>query len=345
MVGTAAAGGAEKGEYLIGFKNKGDAQKFEGEVQHEFDNFPVLFVELPKNAVEGLERNPNIEFIEKNEEVELLSQTVPWGIPFIYAPEVHNEGFFGQGVKVAVLDTGIAPHPDLSIRGGASFVLTERNYTDYNGHGTHVAGTIAALDNSIGVLGVAPAAELYAVKVLNAIGSGTLSSIARGIDWSISNDMDIINMSLGGTSGSDTLQEAAESAYNSGILLVAAAGNSGESGGTNNMGFPARYSTVMAVGAVDSDSNRASFSSYGEELEIMAPGVNIHSTYLLNGYATLSGTSMASPHVAGVAALIKNKHPDLSNTQIRQRINSTATYLGDSNYYGNGLVNAEKAAQ
>ncbi|ADC49870.1 extracellular alkaline serine protease subtilisin E pre-cursor [Alkalihalophilus pseudofirmus OF4] len=346
LVGTASANGAKQ-EYLIGFnsdKAKGLIQNAGGEIHHEYTEFPVIYAELPEAAVSGLKNNPHIDFIEENEEVE-IAQTVPWGIPYIYSDVVHRQGYFGNGVKVAVLDTGVAPHPDLHIRGGVSFISTENTYVDYNGHGTHVAGTVAALNNSYGVLGVAPGAELYAVKVLDRNGSGSHASIAQGIEWAMNNGMDIANMSLGSPSGSTTLQLAADRARNAGVLLIGAAGNSGQQGGSNNMGYPARYASVMAVGAVDQNGNRANFSSYGSELEIMAPGVNINSTYLNNGYRSLNGTSMASPHVAGVAALVKQKHPHLTAAQIRNRMNQTAIPLGNSTYYGNGLVDAEYAAQ
>jgi subtilisin len=157
--------------------------------------------------------------------------------------------------------------------------------------------------------------------------------------------MDVINMSLGGSSGSTTLQQACDNAYASGIVVVAAAGNSGTKGKLNTIGYPAKYSSVIAVGAVDSNNNRASFSSVGQELEVMAPGVSVLSTTPGNTYASYNGTSMASPHVAGAAALIKAKYPSLSSSEIRDRLRNTATYLGDPFYYGNGVINVEAALQ
>ena len=345
-----------KKEYLIGFAkgNKASAQTSQnlvtaagGEVQHTFQYMDVVEVSLPEKAAEALKKNPNIAFVEENVEVMATAQTVPWGIPHIKADKAHAAGVTGSGVKVAILDTGIdANHTDLNVRGGASFVAGEPNaLQDGNGHGTHVAGTVAALNNSTGVLGVAYNADLYAVKVLSASGSGTLSGIAQGIEWSIANGMDVINMSLGGSSGSTALQQACNNAYNRGIVVIAAAGNSGSSGTRNTIGYPARYSSVIAVGAVDSNNNRASFSSVGNELEVMAPGANILSTTPGNNYASFNGTSMAAPHVAGAAALIKAKYPSMTNVQIRDRLRNTATNLGDPFFYGNGVINVESALQ
>ncbi|WP_233254440.1 S8 family peptidase [Salipaludibacillus keqinensis] len=334
--------GAERFDYLIGFNNdvnENVVKQAGGEVLHEYKYMPVLHVKIPEKAAKALEKNPNIDYVEKDEEV-TTSQTVPWGIDHINAPTVHSWGNKGTGVKVAVLDTGIATHEDLRISGGVSYISSEPSYQDYNGHGTHVAGTVAALDNSYGVIGVAPSIDLYAVKVLDRNGGGSHSSIAKGIEWSVTNNMDIVNMSLGGPTGSSTLSQAANYANNQGLLLIAAAGNTGTAG----ISYPARYSSVMAVGAVDSNNNRASFSTYGNELEIMAPGVSVLSTYTSNRYVELNGTSMASPHVAGVAALVKSEYPWASNAQIRQRLTDTATSLGHSYYYGSGLVNASHAA-
>ncbi|SES21898.1 S8 family peptidase [Salipaludibacillus aurantiacus] len=334
--------GVERHDYLIGFNNEVNenvVKQAGGEVLHEYKYMPVLHVKIPERAAKALENNPNIDYVEKDEEV-TATQSVPWGISHINAPTVHSWGNTGSGVKVAVLDTGIATHEDLSIAGGVSYITSESSYQDYNGHGTHVAGTVAALDNSYGVIGVAPSIDLYAVKVLDRNGSGSHSSIAKGIEWTVTNNMDIANMSLGAPTGSTTLRQAADYANSQGVLLIAAAGNTGTAG----ISYPARYSSVMAVGAVDSNNNRASFSTYGNGLEIMAPGVSVLSTYTSNRYVRLNGTSMASPHVAGVAALVKSEYPWASNSQIRQRLTDTATPLGSSYYFGQGLVNASHAA-
>ncbi|MCA1031228.1 S8 family peptidase [Bacillus timonensis] len=338
-------------EYLIGFQTKvsqanvDQLQKLGGDVKHRYKYMNVVHVALPEQAVNALSKNPNIAFIEENVKYEAIGQTTPWGVPHIKADVVQSTGTTGTGVKVAILDTGIdASHEDLNVVGGASFVAAEPNaLVDGHSHGTHVAGTVAAVNNSLGVVGVAPNVDLYAVKVLDSNGSGSLSDIAKGIEWSIDNNMDVINMSLGGSSGSTTLKQACDNAYNSGIVVIAAAGNSGSFFWLNTIGYPAKYSSVIAVGAVDSTNKRASFSSVGNELEVMAPGVSILSTVPGNRYDTFNGTSMASPHVAGAAALILAKHPTLTNVQVRDRLKNTATYLGDPFYYGNGVINVEKA--
>ncbi|WP_233269358.1 S8 family peptidase [Alteribacillus sp. YIM 98480] len=252
-----------------------------------------------------------------------------------------------EACKVAVLDSGIdGKHEDLQVAGGASFVESEPDpQTDGNGHGTHVAGTVAAVDNNSGVLGMSHGAEIYAVKVLGSDGSGDFSSIEQGLEWSIDNNIDIVNMSLGGTIGSQTLKEASSNANEAGITVIAAAGNSGSLLFLNTISYPAKYDSVLAVGAVNENDTRASFSSVGEELEVMAPGVNILSTTPDNNYQAFDGTSMAAPHVAGSAALMLDNNPALSNEEIRQKLNSTADRLGDSSYYGNGIINLKAALQ
>jgi len=341
-------------DYIVGFKSgvkttsvkKDIIKESGGKVDKQFRIINAAKAKLDKEALEEVKNDPDVAYVEEDHVAHALAQTVPYGIPLIKADKVQAQGYKGANVKVAVLDTGIqASHPDLNVVGGASFVAGEAYNTDGNGHGTHVAGTVAALDNTTGVLGVAPSVSLYAVKVLNSSGNGSYSGIVSGIEWATTNGMDVINMSLGGPLGSTAMKQAVDNAYARGVVVVAAAGNSGSSGNTNTIGYPAKYDSVIAVGAVDSNSNRASFSSVGAELEVMAPGAGVYSTYPTNTYATLNGTSMASPHVAGAAALILSKHPNLSASQVRNRLSSTATYLGSSFYYGKGLINVEAAAQ
>lgn len=342
--------GSDTVAVIVGFSNtqgRNQIRSAGGRIEAEFEFINAVKVQLPKTAVTGLQRSQGIRYIEPDYEAHAIAQTVPWGVQKVNAPQVHNVGQKGAGVKVAILDTGIRTnHEDLTVYGGYDTTGTG-SYTDNNGHGTHVAGTVAALDNNVGVLGVAPAARLYAVKVLDASGNGSYSNIIAGIQWAINNDMDIINMSLGGSSGSTALQDACNAAYNAGILLVAAAGNNGTAAGTTEcIGYPARYSSVMAVGSITSSNTRSSFSSTGSTLEITAPGSSIYSTTYNGSYGTMSGTSMACPHVAGVAALIWGSKPSLSNVQLRNALNATANDMwNDAWRYGNGLVDAMAAYQ
>jgi subtilisin len=331
--------------YFVSFDTKVDLniiKSFGGEVKRQYKYMPVVAVNLPETAVQALSNNPKVDYIEEDGNVQAIGQVMPWGIAHVNADEVHQTGVVGSGVKVGIIDSGIDyTHEDLSVSGGISYVQETTDYMDDNGHGTHVAGTVAAVDNTVGVLGVAPNVHLYGIKVLDSFGSGSYSDVVAGIEWAVSNNIDIVNMSFGGSSGSRTLQTAVDDAYNKGMLLVAAAGNSGyDRKGT--IGYPAKYDSVIAVGAVDQQNNRANFSSVGRELELMAPGVSILST-IPGGYDLYNGTSMASPHVAGVAALVWDENPNFTNDQIRDALNETTNDIGDSFSYGNGLVDALSA--
>ena len=283
------------------------------------------------------------------------AQTIPWGVARVNADAVWAS-YTGDPVKVAVVDTGIdTSHPDLlgNLKGGMSAVSYTSSYNDDNGHGSHVAGTIAAVDNSVGVVGVAPAADLYAVKVLDRRGSGYLSDIVEGLQWSVANGIDVVNMSLGTSAYSLAFDTAVQETIASGVVVVAAAGNSGP--GASTVGYPAKFAGVIGVSATDSSNNIASFSSRGAEVDLAAPGVSIYSTYKKKGYATLSGTSMASPHVAGVAALVLTAPigaDDLDAdgvwdpSEVELRLERTAQDLGAAGFdtnYGNGLVRADLA--
>ncbi len=214
----------------------------------------------------------------------------------------------GKGTKVAVLDTGVDPdHPDLedAIVGQKDF--TGDGIEDKNGHGTHCAGIIAARLNGVGFVGVSPQADLLIGKVLNNKGRGSFDWIASGVDWAVGQGADIISMSLGGPVSTHTLFKAIHAALLKGIFVICAAGNEG-SLAQNAIGFPGRYGGVTTVASHDQNGNRSGFSSSGGELDFMAPGSEIWSTYKDGGYATLSGTSMATPFVAGLSALIAARH-------------------------------------
>jgi subtilisin family serine protease len=323
-----------------------------------------------KESERALKDNPNVLRVDDDVIVEALvkeggtkvngavsqpAEVLPWGIDRIDAEKVWPLGNTADPIKVGIIDTGISnKHPDLfaNIKGGVNTISPLKSWNDDNGHGSHVAGIIAALDNDIGVIGVGPQIDLYAIKVLGANGSGYLSDIIEGIDWAIAHNMQVINMSLGTTSDIQSFHDAVIAAKNAGIVVVAAAGNSGGA-----VSFPAAYPEVIAVSATDEKDLIASWSSRGPEVDLSAPGVNIYSTYKGTGYATLSGTSMAAPHVAGTAALVLNTPVgtyDLNGNnkwdpdEVQKKLQDTATDLGASgfdNLYGWGLVNAFRAVQ
>ncbi|WP_242878802.1 S8 family peptidase [Clostridium beijerinckii] len=274
---------------IVVFKNKADknvVSKARGNVRREYKNANVLSASIPTTSIKDLKNDPNVLAVEQDIIVKTNSQTVDWGVNRIQAQTSWSSSYTGKGVKIGIVDTGIANHEDLSVAGGAAFTSYTTSYLDDNGHGTHVAGIIGAKNNGYGIVGVANEASLYAIKVLGNDGAGYLSDIIAGIDWCITNKMDIINLSLGSSIPSTALQQEVDKAYNQGILVVAAAGNDGTSdGSTDTVDYPAKYSSVIAVAAIDSNNKRPSFSSTGNTVEVAAPGVNILSTYLNLNYS------------------------------------------------------------
>lgn len=269
-------------------------------------------------------------------------ETIPWGLDRIGARGAWRRGYSGQGITVAVMDTGVGPHVDLAVPlRGATFVPGSISYNDDHGHGTHVAGTIAARGgNGIGVAGVAPMARLLAVKVLARDGYSRGDSVALGVTWAANNGARIINMSLGSNLISSSMRRAVIYARSRNVLICAAAGN--DYGGP--VSYPAAFDdTCLAVAATDQANRRAAFSNRGPQLDIAAPGVMIRSTYLANGYRELNGTSMATPHVAGACAILLSRHPTMTPLDVQRHLEATATPLGAPDQYGRGLVQAERA--
>ncbi|WP_339179303.1 S8 family serine peptidase [Paenibacillus sp. FSL R5-0701] len=334
-------------EVIIVYKNENGKEAIIEEsidIKHEFETIPAVAATVTSADLHQLASDPNIAYIERNTKFRITGgdikvTSIPaeqsqWNFQAIQPTKRWDEGYTGAGVKVAVIDTGIFAHSELTIAGGVSTVDYTTSYNDDRGHGTHVAGIIAAKSGNGGIVGVAPGVELYAVKAIGADGEGTILDVLEGVEWSIQNGMDIINISLGMDTDSSLFKEIIDNAYDAGIVIVGTAGNEQEGIplDTYTIQYPAKYDSVIAVGAVDSLNQRGIFSSVGEEVELAAPGVDIISTYVkadgTGGYGKSSGTSQAAPHVTGMIALLMQKYPTMSNVELREEIKKYAVDLG-----------------
>ena len=240
----------------------------------------------------------------------------------------------GEGINVAVLDTGIDyNHIDIkdNFRGGVNFTSSiSKDYKDVAGHGTFCSGIIAGIENNVGIIGIAPKANLYAVKVLNNQEQGTLQWLLQGIDWCARNNIDIINMSLGFQRDFPALHDSVVRAYNKDIIMICAAGNNKFD---RDSQFPARYPECISISAIDNIKHVAKFSTHGQSVEVAAPGVNIISCYPGNKYAQASGTSFAAPHITGAVALIlsqfkKENGRRMTNIELREFLHENCEDLG-----------------
>jgi subtilisin family serine protease len=316
-------------------------------INKRFQVVPGMAVSAGARAITALENNPRIVLIEADSKVFALDAELDnsWGVKHIGAAIVHESGNKGAGVSVAVVDTGIDyNHPDLAANyaGGKGFVGGDDPMDDHS-HGTHCAGTLGAVDDDIGVIGVAPEVDLYAVKVLNSSGQGYWSTIILGVEWCIANGMQVTSNSYGGTGYSALVEEVFQKAWDAGIVSIAAAGNNGNCDGTGtNTIFPANFESVISVAATDKDNSRACFSSTGKTVELAAPGASVYSTVLNGEYGYKSGTSMATPHTAGLVALMMAAG-NTNNDIIREALQLSAIDLGDpgpDNLFGHGLIDA-----
>lgn len=345
---TLDAGTSEfiNGEYIVTFKEgttveqmKQTIEKYGGTTIDGEYKTNIVALKLTNQQYEQMKDESVVEIIEKNQKVELTSfgPLAQYSHEKTNVPSAWKNGVTGEGIKIAVLDTGISDHTDLDIAGGVSTVNYTNSYKDDNGHGTHVAGIIASKNNGVGTTGVASDAEIYSVKVLNYAGKGDLMDIIEGMDWAINKGVDIINVSLGTKVDSATLKAKVDEAEAKGIIVVAASGNSGD----YNMTYPAKYDNVVAVGATDQNNNLASFSSRGSQLDVVAPGAGVVSTYLGDMYANGNGTSQAAPYVTGLLALLSQQYPDKSANELVQMLYDNALDLGSKgkdDLYGYGLV-------
>jgi subtilisin family serine protease len=372
-------------DVLIGFKKfpgkseKAQVEKAGGKIKYAYHLIPVIAASVPSAAIKGLRHNPNVTYVEEDGDVFIAGDWTPneladsWGVDRVDADLVWNNNdpkSKGAGVYVAILDTGIdKDHPDLmaNIAGGVNFSSGKGKdktpdpdaWNDGHGHGTHCAGVVAADDNGFGVVGVAPDLRfnniggLYGVKVLDDRGRGKASDFIAGLQWAVdgpdgvhdypydADNADIVSISL--RMWGEGVTDACDAAYAAGLLLVSSAGNNWGGGVTG----PANHPSVLAVSAIDELNIIADFSSTGPDVELAAPGVDVYSCYRNGGYTFMDGTSMACPHVAGVAALAWATDNYVFGSAVRYQLNRTATPLGSFPFpneeYGNGLVHAVAA--
>ncbi|NKQ38580.1 MAG: S8 family serine peptidase, partial [Methanosarcinales archaeon] len=319
-------------------------------------NFVVVNVSSGNvnNFITSISSNDIVRYAELDAEINKINTYTPndamwgeqWGPQHIWANYAWTVEQGNSNILISIIDTGIDyNHTDIAANydpRGRDWVNNDESPWDDEGHGTHCAGIAAAvMDNNIGITGVAQV-SVMAEKVLDSSGSGTASNVASGIVHSTDMGADIISLSLGSGVSTIVMQDAVTHAWNNGVVVVAASGNSGDEG----VSFPAGFPEVIAVGSVDPDGQLSSFSSHGVEVELVAPGQNVLSLIPGNEFASYSGTSMATPHVAGVAALILSSEPNLTNQEVRDRLSSTAFDLGDmgrDNFFGYGLVDATTA--
>lgn len=284
-------------------------------------------------------------------DIETLSQIYPQGIKSLEIPNIWKKTK-GKGIVVAILDTGTPKdHPDLlqniDLSKCRSFIEGEDIWDTHSGHGTHVGGTIGALDNTYGVVGVAPEVTIICIKVLSKNGRSSAESVLRGLEYCVKIKPDVINMSLGASAPMPLVHKAIKKLVDMNIPVIAAAGNNG----TEAVLYPAQYDEVIAVGSYSNSmlKDRSLFSSYGDTLDIMAPGEEILSTYLNGQYAVLSGTSMACPVIVGIVALllsyIRSIHKTLTVDEIKKILIRNAVDIGGKGFdkhTGWGIVNPAK---
>jgi len=367
------------GEILVKFKPNIQRQdvrrqrlaEVQGNVARTIPALDLLTVNVPpgseRAAIARLNSLGEVAYAEPNYVVYALD--VPndpyyisqWSPPKINLPAAWNISQ-GKGVIIAIIDTGIdLDHPDFNctVPGGLSKLTTGYNVfspftppDDDQYHGTHVAGIAGACtNNGLGIAGVAPQARLMPVKVLNYLGKGTSGGVAAGITYAVDPDGNpatddgakVINLSLGASGSNSTLETAVNYAYNQGVLVVAASGNAG----TSSIYYPAAYDNVVAVGSTNPGDDLSLFSNYGAGLDLVAPGSSIYST-VIGSYGALDGTSMASPHVAGLAGLIWSVAPNLTHNQVRQMMQDAAQDLGTpgwDQYFGYGRIDALQALE
>ena len=363
-----------KKDYIVKFKTKAEMKQstktYEESTEinqngeDKLEENKLVSLELSGKEAEQLETNQNVEFVEEDKEVSACGEKyfagkdkkkhkkvekrhkkneskVEWNVQMIHAENKAKKS--NNKVKIAILDSGVDWGNDIDLAYQTSLVPGEEEMTqmfmDGSGHGSSVASLIAAKDNGEGITGINPNAEIYSYRVLGDGNKAPISRVVEAIYMAINHKVNIINMSFGISEYSETLEKAVQDAADAGILVVAAAGNTGSEG----VQYPAAYDEVMAVGAVDKDGSVEQYSAKGEELDLVAPGELVRTTGFIGSEEVVSGTSLAAPQVAAAASLIMEKNLNASPEFVRGLLNETANLYGESDAYGSGLLDAEYA--
>lgn len=318
-------------EVIVMYKNE-TGRKYaltvgkEVEQESDLSDFNIIVIKTNENGLKKLQQFKYIEYVERNVLMEIDVQAshssmldttsgvypvnsneyAGWGYEYMNIQEAYKKGITGKGVKVAVADSGVADHSDIKVKKQVIIPDNKINLTDNEGHGSHVAGIIAASDNNQGAIGIAPDVDLYSLKLDNDEGKISSASFLNALKWAVENDIDVFNASLSFNLNSPIYQSVINQAYEQGLIVVAASGNDG----AENILYPAAYDNVVAVGAVKDDGERDFFSNMGDTLDFVAPGRLIASLSNDGGYIANTGTSMSSPHVAGLLALIMQEFPN-----------------------------------
>jgi thermitase len=331
-------------------------QDIDGVLKDKLDS-TYIFKSRSKSSdqlMQYFNQNTNVSFAEphyiylKNQVNDTYYSSYQWNLPAIGTEKGWNVTRGSKKIKIAVVDTGVdLDHPDLSGRltKGYNAIADNDQPEDDNGHGTHVAGIIASeTNNGKGVAGITWYNPIIPVKVLDSKGTGGSFIVAKGIRWAVDHGANVINLSLGNYQSAAVTEEAIRYAQKKDVVVISAVGNDNSS----QPSYPAAYPGVLGVAAVDLDGSRAAFSNYGDYIDVAAPGVDIASTYFNAQYATLSGTSMASPHVTALAGLIRSVNPDLKSTEVMDIITRTTQKVrqaGSQPYYGSGIIDNVNALQ
>ena len=348
LMGTSVAASLDKKTVIVLYKNEvddadiDDLEKIGADVKYVYNIIPGIAISVDELDIDEIEEDEDVDVVVFEQIYHIMLSS---SIPQINADDVHAQGGTGSGVKVCIVDTGIDDsHAALpSLVAWKDFINNQPNPYDDHSHGTHVAGTVASSDSFY--KGVAPGASLMGAKVCTSTGSCPTPDIIAGIDWCVTNGADIISMSIGGgaftsTCDGEPTAQAANNAVAQGVFVAAASGNDGY---INAISAPSCGSDVMAIGAVDDFDGRTIFSNEGNELDVVAPGVSIVSTVPGNGFVGMSGTSMATPHASGTAALLLGKDSSLTPAQVRTILRDTALDLGSPGFdtiYGHGRIDA-----